>query len=652
MRITNKKEKHMNCVHLDFHTSPHIPDIGEKFNKEEFARTLKAAGVDLITVFAKCHHGYTYYPSKVSTMHPNLKFNLLKEQIEACHSVGIKAPIYITMGWSKKDADEHPEWHHIDFWKKKPIIFGTEMNAETDPEMPIYDCSWTTLCPLGGYSDHLRAITREVCENFDISDGIFYDICLMRDACDCESCREGMRKMGLDPDNYEDSRKYYREKRIEFFSELNDIIHEYNKDAHVFYNGAADMNRPEYGVIQSHFELEDLPTAWGGYDLMPIRAKYFEKFGKLYLGMTGKFHHAWGEFGGFKNKDALKYECADMLSIGASISVGDHLHPNGQIDKSTYNIIGHAFNYVKKIDKYCFNTHAYTDVGLWMSHTDADLGASKLLQIMHMEFDVIEAGDDISRYKLIILPDNVKLSDEDKAKIVEFTKNGGKVVCSYDSAFDALGIKKLEKSPYDIDYIECEIDEVVTPFLSYASAYKTECDGEVLARIREPYFSRTAAHFCGHKNTPFKDEYAEYPALVKNGNVVYLAHPVFEAYNRTGNYVLQKYIMRAIDLAYPDRMLKVDNFYSCGRVRVRKSDNDSFYAMHLLYAPPVNRGNVCLLEDFPRVSGIEVSLRVENKITEIYDATLDKAVEFTQNGDILSFTVDNLELHKLLVIKY
>ena len=652
MRITNKKEKHMNCVHLDFHTSPHIPDIGEKFNKEEFARTLKAAGVDLITVFAKCHHGYTYYPSKVSTMHPNLKFNLLKEQIEACHSVGIKAPIYITMGWSKKDADEHPEWHHIDFWKKKPIIFGTEMNAQTDPEMKIYDCSWTTLCPLGGYSDHLRAITREVCENFDISDGIFYDICLMRDACDCESCREGMRKMGLDPDNYEDSRKYYREKRIEFFSELNDIIHEYNKDAHVFYNGAADMNRPEYGVIQSHFELEDLPTAWGGYDLMPIRAKYFEKFGKLYLGMTGKFHHAWGEFGGFKNKDALKYECADMLSIGASISVGDHLHPNGQIDKSTYNIIGHAFNYVKKIDKYCFDTHAYTDVGLWMSHTDADLGASKLLQIMHMEFDVLEPWDDISKYKLIILPDRVKLSEGDMFKISLFVKNGGKVVCSYDSAFDALGIKKLEKSPYDIDYIECEIDEVVTPFLSYASAYKTECDGEVLAKIREPYFSRTAGHFCGHKNTPFKDEYAEYPALVKNGNVVYLAHPVFEAYNRTGNYVLQKYIMRAIDLAYPDRMLKVDNFYSCGRVRVRKSDNDSFYAMHLLYAPPVNRGNVCLLEDFPRVSGIEVSLRVENKITEIYDATLDKAVEFTQNGDILSFTVDNLELHKLLVIKY
>ena len=71
----------MKCVHLDFHTSPNIPGIGEKFNKEEFAKTIKDAKLDSITVFAKCHHGYTYYPSKVSTIHPHLKFNLLKSEV-------------------------------------------------------------------------------------------------------------------------------------------------------------------------------------------------------------------------------------------------------------------------------------------------------------------------------------------------------------------------------------------------------------------------------------------------------------------------------------------------------------------------------------------------------------------------------------------
>ncbi|MBQ8546775.1 MAG: beta-galactosidase trimerization domain-containing protein [Clostridia bacterium] len=641
----------MKCVHLDFHTSPDIQGIGEKFNKEEFAKALKEAHVDSITVFAKCHHGYTYYPSKVSTMHPHLKFNLLKEQIDACHSVGIKAPIYITMGWSKKDADEHPEWHQIDFWTKDRHSLGTIITKDTDPDEKIKECSWTTLCPIGGYREHLKAITREVCENFDISDGIFYDICLINDTCVCDSCKAGMIEMGLNPEVYEDVRKYYREKRIEFYKELNDIIHSYNKDAHIFYNGAADMNRPEYGVVQSHFELEDLPTAWGGYDLMPIRAKYFERFGKLYLGMTGKFHHSWGEFGGFKNKEALRYECADMVSIGASISVGDHLHPNGLIDKSTYAIIGHAFDYVTKIEKYSENTKAYTDVAIWMGHTDADLGASKILQIMHVEFDAIESGDDLSKYNLIILPDKVELTDEDKKALLEYTQRGGKIVCSYESGFEEIGIEKIEPSKFDVDYIECPIDEVTTPFLSYGSAYKTKCNGETLATVREPYFSRTAGHFCGHKNTPFKDEIAEYPALVKNGNVIYFAHPIFSAYNSTGNYILQKYIMRAIENIY-DKMLKVDNFYSCGRVRIRKSNDKPFYALHLLYAPPVNRGNVCLLEDFPKVNGIEIEVKIPEAIKSIINPVTNEAISFKQENGVLKFTVDNLELHKLLIINY
>jgi hypothetical protein len=54
------------------------------------------------------------------------------------------------------------------------------------------------------------------------------------------------------------------------------------------------------------------------------------------LGMTGKFHTTWGEFGGFKHPNALRYECAAMLAYGAKCSVGDQLHPLGRMDESTY----------------------------------------------------------------------------------------------------------------------------------------------------------------------------------------------------------------------------------------------------------------------------------------------------------------------------
>lgn len=93
----------MRCVHMDFHTtSPAIDGIGVKFDKEKFTKTIREANIDLVTVFGKCHHGYTYYPSKVGEMHPGLTFNLLQEEIDAIHAAGAKAPIYLPIGWSKK----------------------------------------------------------------------------------------------------------------------------------------------------------------------------------------------------------------------------------------------------------------------------------------------------------------------------------------------------------------------------------------------------------------------------------------------------------------------------------------------------------------------------------------------------------------------
>ena len=57
-------------IHLDFHTSPLIEGVGEDFDSEEFVKTLKEAYVNSITIFAKCHHGMSYYPTKVGKVHP------------------------------------------------------------------------------------------------------------------------------------------------------------------------------------------------------------------------------------------------------------------------------------------------------------------------------------------------------------------------------------------------------------------------------------------------------------------------------------------------------------------------------------------------------------------------------------------------------
>lgn len=77
-------------VHLDFHTSEKLQGIGSCFSKEQFQHALITGHVNSITVFAKCHHGWAYFPSEANEMHPGLKFDLLKAQIEAAHEINVK----------------------------------------------------------------------------------------------------------------------------------------------------------------------------------------------------------------------------------------------------------------------------------------------------------------------------------------------------------------------------------------------------------------------------------------------------------------------------------------------------------------------------------------------------------------------------------
>ena len=60
-------------IHLDFHTSECMPDVGSEFSEENFRKALKDGHVSSINLFAKCHHGWSYFPSKVNKMHPTLK---------------------------------------------------------------------------------------------------------------------------------------------------------------------------------------------------------------------------------------------------------------------------------------------------------------------------------------------------------------------------------------------------------------------------------------------------------------------------------------------------------------------------------------------------------------------------------------------------
>ncbi len=44
-----------------------------------------------------------------------------------------------------------------------------------------------------------------------------------------------------------------------------------------------------------------------------------------------------------------------MLAMGAKCSVGDQLHPSGELDESTYDIIATAYKEVAEKEAWCSN---------------------------------------------------------------------------------------------------------------------------------------------------------------------------------------------------------------------------------------------------------------------------------------------------------
>jgi hypothetical protein len=44
--------------------------VGDQFDATTFFDTLESAKVNSIALFAKCHHGYSYFNTKVGTHHP------------------------------------------------------------------------------------------------------------------------------------------------------------------------------------------------------------------------------------------------------------------------------------------------------------------------------------------------------------------------------------------------------------------------------------------------------------------------------------------------------------------------------------------------------------------------------------------------------
>ena len=559
-------QRHQRQVHLDFHNSPLIPDLGSEFDATAFARDLRAAHVNSVTLTARCHHGMCYYPATTGTPHPALAGrDLLGEQIEALRREGIRAPLYTSVGWDEQTAARHPEWRQLRRDGTLPTRGG-----KVEPG------AWTFLNFLHpDYQSFLEAHLLELTGRYgkDI-DGFFFDIVSFHpEACWSDASLRFREQHGLTADDPATTERFQSAAQGAFARRFTRLVRGLaSTAATVFYNAPVVLSvdssvgaRMRYPLM-SHFELESLPTGAWGYQHFPRVARAISSWGNPWLGCTGRFHRAWGDFGGIKTQAALEYECFRTQALGGANSVGDQLPPRGTLDRNAVKLIGQVYARCEEAEPFYAGSRAvpeFANVCAYAPGVDpaaamhSDEGAMLMAADMHRDVVMIDERATLADFDLVQLPDSAVVTPILAVKLRAYYEAGGKLLLSYRAGFDAAGNWALDFLPLTFQ------GQWGKPVEKYPTYWRTRPEFEdsvgdsdrvcylpgvevlagagtrVMVERVLPYFQRTDAAFSSHRQAPPMARPDRSPAVVEGERFVYFADPIFRDYRETGNLMMR-----------------------------------------------------------------------------------------------------------------
>lgn len=656
-------------VHLDFHTSGLIPGIGSKFSKRQFQEALKVGHVNSITIFSKCHHGYSYHPTKVGQMHPHLKFDLLARQIDACRELNVRCPIYLSAGLDELAAFAHPTW----VVKKKDGTMYKPLEVEWFVRILRFNSP---------YLDYLCAQIEEVCQRWPDNDGIFLDIIGTQLDYSDDALKE-MKQAGLNPELDGDVKTYAESVLYRYFKATTAAAQSVRKDTPVFHNsGHISLGARKALGYNTHLELESLPTGGWGYDHFPMSARYAITQKWDFLGMTGKFHNTWGEFGGFKRPAALQYECGAMLAYGAKVSVGDQLHPNGEMNLDTYRLIGAAYAQVEAMEPWCDHVQPVARIALVSCEINqgrwrggqaqsalADEGVGRMLLELHQPFVVLDMQADWSGFDLVVLPDTFVMNAANVTKAKKLLARGGRIIGAGSALLDEAqkkfaidpGAKLLGRSTGEVDYLMATPLSANVPVKSAiviaGGAYLIKpTRAKVLAGRREAYFNRTWEHYCSHQHAPDAPVPAS-PSAVIGPQIAYFAHNLFSCYRANGQPLYRDFFEAALRRLLGGKLPVETNLPTTGRIGLLEQKHARRYVTHLLYSPTSVRGkfrdlNIELIEDVIPLRDVHVALRLPKKIKTVQLVPDGEVLGFHQEDGVVSFTVPEFASHQMVELGY
>ena len=310
-------------------------------------------------------------------------------------------------------------------------------------------------------------------------------------------------------------------------------------------------------------------------------------------------------------------------------------------------------------------------------------GAVQMLQEAAHQFDILDTRSNFQQYKLLVLPDDIQLTEKLGAELDEYVRGGGKLIVTGRSGLNEAGTRfmlgslgvTLKANPTRaldglpaggreaggrlqyVDYIlpGQAIGKGLPPteHAMYIKAVEVEAkpDGKVLAEVVASYFDRTWQHFCSHRQTPASGRVIQ-PGIVQRGGVIYFAHPIFTLYNRNAPRWCKQLVLNAIGLLLGEQLL-THNGPTSLLATVNEQPEERRWVVHLLHYIPERRSQeIDIIEDVIPLYDVRVSLKVDTSVKAVTCVPEMRALPFFRENGRLCFVLPKLEGHQMIEIAF
>jgi len=464
-------------IHYDLHANANDTNLGAELTHDHLRERLQRVAPDWIQVDCKGHPGYTSWPTTVGSTSPGVVVDGLRIKRDVTAELGIKLGMHYSGVIDQRAIELHPDWARID------------LNGEPDRQ---------STCRMSGYTTELLIPQMlELIDRYEV-DGFWVDgENWGAKPCWCERCcAEFTRRTGIheiprqnSDAHWESWLSFHRDLFVEHVTTYANAIHERNPSCLICSNWMYTVRQPDAIRAPVDYLSGDYTWAWGA-DRAAIEGRLLDcrsdqiSWDLMAWGFTKAGPMRATPPWTMKTAIHLCQEVAEVVALGGAIMIYGKPQRSGWLTSWHQDLLAEVAAFCRARKEVCFQSERvpqaavlHSATSLYTTHDQVDAandqalfiygnalqpveGALHLLLETHHSTDILTEEAALARmneYKLVVVPEQIRLSDEIVAALEAYARQGGYVIISGDQLTidqaDLVGATPsqdaLTESPHD-----------------------------------------------------------------------------------------------------------------------------------------------------------------------------------------------------------